>query len=792
MALNIFNSIKVKLLVPVLVTILFIIVAMSVVIVDEQTAIAKKQAEQNLMVLSGIVGENIQAALLFGDKEAAKQTLTSLKVKPDIIHALLLDKEDIIFVEYQKKYAGKDLHDHEELSSISSLNFNEKSSYDDEGLHYFRPIFSGEELIGVLHITDNLDSFNKQLKHFYTLVSTTSVVAFVASVILMLWLQQLFTRPLNQLIGVIKKITQSKDYSQRADIHTNDEFQDLAGHFNAMVSEVEIRGLQLQKVNEGLEQRVAERTEDLQQALELTDQASKAKSEFLAVMSHEIRTPLNGILGFAELLKLQDLGGELNEQVRSLHSSADVLLSLLNEILDFSKLDSGKLELDEEQFELADLLKVTIEHHQSTAKNKGVKLTCHDFELGYDYFIGDSLRVQQILNNLLSNAIKFTSEGAVTVDVSSRKLGSDLSVTFKISDTGIGMSDAQMLDIFSPFTQADGSITRRYGGTGLGLSICKQLVELMGGKIGAKSISGEGSTFWFTILLSPLKGIHNEAIEKDNEITEPLAESGAILVLAESGAILVAEDNPVNQLVVKGMLKTLNQDCDIVNNGVEALARARTHKYDLIFMDYHMPEMDGLLATEKIRELGSSSVNYATPIIALTADIQQSVQRKFRSAGGSGIVLKPFTRETLNNCLNQWMNKKLSKDDLPETAPTTKSNEVILSDQQLNEIGEMAGDEGSTIVNSIIDLYVQHSPELVQQISEAVANNDKSALFKAAHSLKSSSGNIGALRLEALAKNLEKDGRCDDMEQAKNRIGELEILYQNTLQALSERQRGGL
>lgn len=777
--MNRFNSIKTKILVPVIGMVLVVIAGMSFVIIKEQREIAKKEIVQNLHALSGIVAENIQAALLFGDKADVEVTLSALKSKTDITYAEVLDASGNVFVTYGSGHVGEGLHRIQSTRPEFANKNDIKTYFDDKGAHVYRAIMSGDDFLGVLHVDDSLLSLQRQLDQFYTLVISTSMIAFIASIFLMLWLQQLFTRPLNQLMGVIQQITHNKDYSQRADINTNDEFKDLADHFNDMLSEVENRGLQLQQINKDLEQRVINRTQDLQQALELANQASKAKSEFLAVMSHEIRTPLNGVLGFAELLKLQELGEEGNQQVGLLNSSAQALLALLNEVLDFAKLDSGKLELDAQQFELGSLIKSTIRSHESTAKHKGIKLECNDFKLTHDYFIGDALRLQQVLNNLLSNAIKFTSAGAVSLELSSKSVGSDFSITFKVRDTGIGLDEAQIQDIFSPFTQADSSITRRYGGTGLGLSICKQLVELMGGKIGVESTLGEGSVFWFTVSLSPLRGVHVDA-----EVAELKT-----LPIAARGSILVAEDNPVNQLVIRSLLNTLEQDCDIVNNGVEALARATTKKYDLIFMDYHMPEMDGLVATEKIRELGVDSVNYSTPIVALTADIQQTVRRKFRTAGGNDMVLKPFTRETLNSCLNKWLSKKLSKEDLPEKMPIKTSDAPILADQQLKEIADMAADGGATIVNSIIDLYRQHSPDLLAQIKQAIDDNDSEALFKAAHSLKSSSGNIGALRLANLTKDIEQDGRTGDIKSARININALETTYQSTLLALVEKQK---
>ena len=777
--MNRLKSIKIKILVPVLSMVLIVIASMSFIIIKEQGEIAKKEIVESLHALSGIVAENIQAGLLFGDSKDVEVTLSALKSKTDITYAEVLDASGNVFVTYGKGHQEEGLHRIQSTRPEFANKNDIKTYLDDKGAHVYRAIMSGEEVLGVLHVDDNLNGLQRHLDKFYTLVISTSIAAFVASTILMLWLQQLFTRPLNQLMGVIQEITHTKDYSQRAKIKTNDEFSDLADHFNDMISEVERRGLQLEKINKDLEHRVVNRTQDLQQALEMANQASKAKSEFLAVMSHEIRTPLNGVLGFAELLKLQELGEEGNQQVGLLNSSAQALLALLNEVLDFAKLDSGKLELDAQQFELSSLIKSTIQSHESTAKHKGIKLECKGYTLAHDYFTGDALRLQQVLNNLLSNAIKFTSAGAVSLELSSKSAGSDFSITFKVRDTGIGLDEAQIQDIFSPFTQADSSITRRYGGTGLGLSICKQLVELMGGKIGVESTLGDGSVFWFTVSLSPLRGVH-----VDTEVAELKT-----LSFAARGSILVAEDNPVNQLVIKSLLNTLEQDCDIVNNGVEALARATTKKYDLIFMGYHMPEMDGLVATEKIRELGVDSVNYSTPIVALTADIQQTVRRKFRTAGGNDMVLKPFTRETLNSCLNKWLSKKLSKEELPEKMPIKKSMAIILADQQLKEIADMGADAGGTIVNSIIDLYRQHSPELISQIIQAIDDNDSEGLFKAAHSLKSSSGNIGALRLEAIAKDMEQDGRTGDIKSAKANLSTLESTYQSTMLALAEKQK---
>jgi signal transduction histidine kinase/HPt (histidine-containing phosphotransfer) domain-containing protein/ActR/RegA family two-component response regulator len=773
------NSIKAKMILSMVMGILVTIGVLSIIIIQQQQNAAKVQTEQSLIILADVVADNIQAALMFADTGAAQHTLLALKAREDIESAELFDATGSIFVRYSKSLdEALDKPLGQESITVSQMT-EQRISYDQQGLHSYTPVMSGDELLGVLHITDNMGSLTEQVNQFYNVVFTAAVAAIIAALGILFWIQNMVSKPLTLLLSVIQKIIKVKDYSQRVDIKTGDEFEVLANNFNNMVAEVERRGAQLENINKNLEKRVAERTNDLQEALEMTNKASKAKSEFLAVMSHEIRTPLNGVIGFAEVLKTHDFGDVLNEQVRLLNSSAKTLLELLTEILDFSKLDSGQLELDAHQFELSSLVKTTLELHESNARHKGITLNCNEFKLDHDYFIGDSVRLKQILNNLISNAIKFTPDGSVSLHVSSDAIGSEWNLNFEVTDTGIGLEQSKLHDIFSPFTQADGSITREYGGKGLGLSICRQLCDLMGGKMGVNSEKGIGSTFWFTAPLAPMMGIY--------EVVE--TEARQVETILPKASILVAEDNPVNQLVVRSLLASLKQDCDIVNNGEEALARATTKKYNLIFMDYHMPVMDGLIATEKIRELGVGSINYSTPIIALTADIQKTVRRKFRRAGGSDIVLKPFTRQTLNNCLNQWLFKKLEKTDLPKNAVCVKNNETILATQQLDEIADMASDSGSTLVKSVVDLYLEHTPGLIQQIKKALSERNAESLFKAAHSLKSSSANIGALRLSALASQFEQNGREGDVDSAEKMIEELDDILQQTLLAINEKMK---
>lgn len=302
--------------------ILVTIGVLSIIIIQQQQNAAKVQTEQSLVILAEVVADNIQAALMFSDTGAAQHTLLALKASQDIESAELFDASGSIFVRYSKSF-DEGVEEQPNLTGTVKRQIREERIiYDQHGLHSYTPIISGDELLGVLHIVDNMNSLTEQINSFHMVVSTAALAAMIIAFGVMFWIQGLVSKPLTQLLSVIHKINNEKDYSQRVDIKTGDEFEELANDFNNMVAMIERRGYQLENTNKNLEKRVAERTSDLQEALEMTNKASIAKSEFLAIMSHEIRTPLNGVIGFAEVLKTHDFGDVLNEQVRLLNSSA--------------------------------------------------------------------------------------------------------------------------------------------------------------------------------------------------------------------------------------------------------------------------------------------------------------------------------------------------------------------------------------------------------------------------------------------------------------------------------------
>ncbi|HEV3041913.1 MAG TPA: ATP-binding protein [Candidatus Angelobacter sp.] len=412
-----------------------------------------------------------------------------------------------------------------------------------------------------------------------------------------------------------------------------------------------------------LEEQVALRTAELrtvntqlQAAREAAESANHAKSEFLANVSHEMRTPMNGIIGMTELALQTSTAPEQKEYLHLAKVSADSLLIVINDILDYSKVEAGKLTLDPAPFFLSEFLSVTIKLLTPPAQQKGLKLTLTIEEGLPDAVVGDAGRLRQILTNLIANAIKFTEHGEVVVAVKAVVQESNLETAclhFSVQDTGIGVPEAKIEAIFAPFEQADRSTTRRFGGTGLGLSICARLVTLMGGRIWAESRPGAGSTFHFFAYFERLKSTALKGIQKDRPPELPAVQDPQIAA-AENGnhrlRILVAEDNHINQHLAVKLLEHLGHTAVVVENGKEAVSAVTKNSFDLVFMDVQMPEMDGLEATTTIRAHEKATGSHI-PIVAMTAHAMIGDREQCLEAGMDGYLSKPISALQLSRAI---------------------------------------------------------------------------------------------------------------------------------------------
>jgi signal transduction histidine kinase/CheY-like chemotaxis protein len=476
------------------------------------------------------------------------------------------------------------------------------------------------------------------------------VIVVLVSAAISRFTTRLIARPLKQLQAGISAV-QNGRLERIAVSRTGDEIEFLGESFNHMIEALAASQEQINEHQQILENKIRERTAQVEQAMRGAQEANQAKSELLANVSHELRTPMNGVIGMLDIALDQRLAPEVSEQLQTAQRCAHSLLSLLNDILDLSKIEAGKMSLEKIPFDVRAVLDDCVRAHQPKASENRVKLRLEVSPDVPEQIVGDPLRIRQIISNLIGNAVKFTEDGAVVAKgEAALSGGGQFTLRFTVQDTGSGIPADKLLCIFDKFSQADGSVSRKFGGTGLGLAITKKLVEMHNGEIRVESELGHGSTFVVTLQCGVGEGRRERS--PDYKV------SRSAQAVPGMGRILVVEDNHVNQRVVTAMLGKRGYSYEVANDGREALDKlASGANFDLVLMDVQMPVLDGLEATRIIRE---DSHWKALPIVAMTAHAMSGDKERCLDAGMNGYISKPVHPDQLFNIVDEYLFQKTS------------------------------------------------------------------------------------------------------------------------------------
>jgi signal transduction histidine kinase/DNA-binding NarL/FixJ family response regulator len=721
-------SLKQKLLFSFMATSIASLALACIIFVVNDYLTSRKNLRNEAVALAETLANASTAALAFNDSQVANEILLALKAHPGIDMAALYRKDGTEIASYIRNGASG-----RPISSDSAT----MQLFAGNSIHLSRPVNLEGEAIGRIYLRYDLSELTSRQWRFLLLVAFVLILVSCVTYSIAARLMKYISGPIQHLVEVAHAVSQGQDYSIRAEHFSNDEIGVLSDGFNDMLAQIQERDTQLVLHQEQLEEQVAKRTCEL-------ETANAAKSQFLATMSHEIRTPLNALVGFSALARKTTDPAVLDQYHAVLEQASQTLMGLVNDILDMSKLEAGRMTLEALPLNLRAFFGSLEEQYRPLAVQKKLQFRLAVAESVPAWVMADPVRMRQIFVNLLSNALKFTETGEIICTVSHACQGGDgdqAALRCEIQDSGIGIPEDKQSQLFQPFSQLDPTITRRFGGTGLGLAIIHNLIQMMGGSIVVASREGAGSCF---VVELPLP----ERVSPEREISLPTRQA--------LQTALVVDDTLYNRQLIADMLVSWGVQVTLAEDGLSALQLMEQHPFDLILLDIRMPNIDGIEVARRIRLREREQSQIAVPIIAITADADTATREKCCAVGINQVLTKPISEAQL-------------------AAAVERSGCVVRSDSEavgltLNLQTRKGLGNDPDRAKKYREMLQADIDEELQFLQSALTAGERGDLGRAAHTLKGLCGQLAGQESAVLAAWLQQNAAT----------AELELLQQET------------